>query len=152
MTPYYFDSSALAKHFVAETGSTFVTSLLEAQDGDSGRNPLTTASIGLVEVAAAISTRYRMGKLDEGARRKAYAHLLRFASQRLTLLSLPDVEMRRAADLTQKHPLRGFDAVHLATALSYHRRLLAAHLPGVTFVCADQKLLNAARAEGLAGE
>ncbi len=52
---------------------------------------------------------------------------------------------RRVDELLARHALRGADAIHLASALLVHEALLQP----VTF-CADQKLIAAARAEGLA--
>ena len=57
-----------------------------------------------------------------------------------------------AVDLTQSHYLRGYDAVHLATALAMNAELLRKHLPPLTFVAADEDLLEAAEAEGLPTE
>jgi len=51
-----------------------------------------------------------------------------------------------ARDLIQRHPLRGFDAVHLASALSLKNALGEE----VTFSAADGRLLRAAGAENLA--
>ncbi len=57
--------------------------------------------------------------------------------------------LNRAATLCRKHPLRAYDAVQLAAALTHRDDDLAAGLLAPTFVCADAILLNAAAAEGL---
>jgi hypothetical protein len=54
--------------------------------------------------------------------------------------------------LTQNHKLRGYDAVQLATDLISNRVLMTAGLSHLTFVAADDDLVVAARAEGLAAE
>jgi predicted nucleic acid-binding protein len=51
-----------------------------------------------------------------------------------------------ARGLIQRHSLRAFDAIHLASALG----LQAAANEPVTFVAADQRLLRAAAGERLA--
>jgi hypothetical protein len=51
--------------------------------------------------------------------------------------------------LIHAHPLRGFDAIQLATALVLEDDLKRSGLPGITFVCADNNLCNAAKTEGL---
>lgn len=56
--------------------------------------------------------------------------------------------MEYAADLTQKHPLKAYDAVQLAVALRHSQALAVYNLP-LTFVSGDNTLLNAAQAEGL---
>jgi predicted nucleic acid-binding protein len=58
----------------------------------------------------------------------------------------------RAVSLTQKHKLRGYDAVQLATALVANGVLTTAGLAHLTFVAADDDLVVAARAEGMAAE
>ncbi len=50
-----------------------------------------------------------------------------------------------ARDLIQRHPLRAFDAIHLASALS----LSSALGEDVFFAAADERLLRAAEAERL---
>ena len=52
--------------------------------------------------------------------------------------------------LLERHPLRAYDAVHLATALIVHRLLQAGDESGLVFLCADNRLNAAAAAEGLA--
>jgi len=47
-------------------------------------------------------------------------------------------------DLIKKYPLRGFDALHLASAKSLRQQLKTS----ITFGGADQRLLESAKAEG----
>jgi hypothetical protein len=47
--------------------------------------------------------------------------------------------------LVSRYPLRGFDAIHLASALIVHDRLPEEYL----FACFDKKLLRAAQMAGL---
>lgn len=44
-----------------------------------------------------------------------------------------------------KHPLRGFDAIHLASAIVIHERLPE----GFVFACFDDRLASAAQSQGL---
>ena len=48
--------------------------------------------------------------------------------------------------------LRGYEPVQLATALAAESSLVAAGLPGLTFVAADADLVAAARAERLGAD
>jgi uncharacterized protein len=50
-----------------------------------------------------------------------------------------------ARDLIKRRPLRGFDAIHLASALTLGRELGEP----ITFVAADARLLDAAKAKKL---
>jgi hypothetical protein len=68
------------------------------------------------------------------------------------LLAISRSIIDRAVGLTQNHKLRGYDAVQLATALISNRVLVTAGLSHLTFVAADDDLVVAARAEGLAAE
>jgi hypothetical protein len=52
-------------------------------------------------------------------------------------------------ELTQRQKLRGYDAVHLAATLTLNDTLIEAQFPPITFVAADDNLLEAAQSEGL---
>lgn len=60
--------------------------------------------------------------------------------------------MQQACDLLERHPLRAYDAVQLASALESNQLFLTDAAITLTFVSADQRLLTAAIAEGLAVE
>ena len=49
------------------------------------------------------------------------------------------------SDLAEKHGLKGFDALHLSSAVWLHQELSSP----VTFLCADQKLQKASELEKL---
>lgn len=51
--------------------------------------------------------------------------------------------------LLERHVLRAYDAVQLASALIVHHALIAAAMPPLTVLSADTRLLAAAQAEGL---
>jgi predicted nucleic acid-binding protein len=68
---------------------------------------------------------------------------------RFSTLNLDDLVIGTAINLTQRHPLRGYDAVHLATALRLSEALTDEALEPLTFVSADDVLCQAAEAEGL---
>ena len=65
-----------------------------------------------------------------------------------TALSMTDRIVHSAMDLVQRYPLRGYDAIPLASALQVNAQCAALGIPGPVFVSADNDL-NAA-AEGLA--
>ena len=56
-------------------------------------------------------------------------------------LAVSEAIVRHAGDLAERRALRGFDAIHLASAL--------AQAPEVVMACWDEQLARAARAEGL---
>ncbi|MBU0512140.1 MAG: type II toxin-antitoxin system VapC family toxin [Chloroflexi bacterium] len=65
-------------------------------------------------------------------------------------VKLTDSIVERSKMLLERHPLRGYDAVQLGSALSASDVLQASGSPALTFLVADNRLLDAAQAEGLA--
>jgi len=53
--------------------------------------------------------------------------------------------IRLAGNLAEKHALRGFDSIHLASALTLHREIS----PPIVFSCFDDNLQKASDKEGL---
>jgi predicted nucleic acid-binding protein len=135
----YFDTSALVKRFVEEPGSPVV-------DGLMAEGPTATASVAFAEVHAGLARKRRARELTEAAYRNAYRQ---FETEwpAYIRVALRDDVLVLARDLIQRHPLRGFDAIHLASALI----LKAALVEDVTFVASDERLLTAAQAEHLTG-
>ncbi len=134
----YLDTSALLKRFVAEPGTVLVTALV------SRYGPVATATIAYAELHAGLARKRREGYLSEGA----YALTCRRFDhdwRAYVRLNLDDDTLVRARDLVRRHPLRGFDAIHLASALALRIELAE----DLTFAAADSRLLTAARAEGL---
>ncbi len=145
MPTLYFDTSALVKLYVDETGSDWVRQIYHRPAFQ-----IAFSHIGMVEAASALARRRRMQEISEAQQKRLFKKLLFDVQQRFTIQAVTDDILRIAAHLTQQHPLRGYDAVHLATALELNRVLTANRLPAVTFVSADDKLNAAARSEGLA--
>ena len=57
-----------------------------------------------------------------------------------------------AGDLIERLALRTLDAIQLATALAARQFLVTRGFPEIVFIAADDRLLQAAAAEGLATE
>lgn len=134
----YFDTSALIKRFVSEKGSPLVQTVV-------GRDEtVATAKIAYAEIFAGLTRKLREGNLS----RAQYGLACRqFESdwQAYLRVELQDSILLLARDLIRRYPLRGFDAVHLASAVS----LKAALGEDITFAAADARLLRAAAAENL---
>ncbi len=142
---YYFDSSALVKRYAAERGSAWVQALCD----DRFHAPV-IAHIGLVEIAAALSSKRRGGFLSAAQYDRLLAELVQDARSRYALVRVSAPVIDQAMQLTRRHRLRGYDAVHLACALAVNRILRDQDLPPLIFIAADHDLLIAAQAEGLA--
>ena len=106
-----------------------------------------------MEVAAALAARHRApGGITRRERDRAVRLLTTHSILEYRLIPTSRAILEQAVDLTQRHRLRGYDAVQLATVLAAESSLIAARLPGLTFVAADADLVAAARAEGLGAD
>ncbi|MGA9347631.1 MAG: type II toxin-antitoxin system VapC family toxin [Anaerolineae bacterium] len=152
MGTYYFDSSAMVKHYIPERGSEWVSSLIEAKMDGKPQNLIAIAEIGEVEVAAALAKRRRMNEISAAQQRIGLVTFLRHCARRYHVLQMDSTIIKLAIELTQRHPLRGYDAVHLAIALIFNRALVEDSLLPLTFISADDVLCTASRKEGLPTE
>jgi predicted nucleic acid-binding protein len=150
MNLYYFDASALVKHYVLEPGSTWVRTLIDRLDPQTGKriNTVLIAEVSLVEVAAALAVAERTGRIHRRHRDHGYDRFLDDADRLYGLLPTLSEDFYMAAELTQRHPLKAYDAVQLAVALR-SKQVPARYELALTFVSGDAQLLAAAEAEGL---
>jgi hypothetical protein len=82
-------------------------------------------------------------------RQRLYRQFMVDHPRRFTTLAVTDDIVMKAAELTQEYMLRGYDAVHLAAALSYDQLLKTEAREALIFVTADEVLYRAAQAAGL---
>jgi hypothetical protein len=107
----YFDSSALVKLIIEETGSTLVAQLWDGCDA------ALASRLAYPEVCAALAAAARNhGLSDDDLRSAEQAWEAFWAATRPVELT-PSVE-RHAGELAREHAVRGADAVHLASALA----------------------------------
>jgi uncharacterized protein len=142
---YFFDSSALVKRYATETGSAWVESLTDPRVG----NRIYVAAITHVEVVAAIA-RKRKGLLISTT--DATAAIVRFEydlEHDLRVFDLTPKVMTTAAQLADKHALRGYDSVQLAVALEINVARTAQQLPSLILISSDAELNAAAQTEQL---
>jgi predicted nucleic acid-binding protein len=135
MTVAYFDARALVKLVIEERGSEEAALLWDGADA------VVTSRVAHPEVRAALAAAHRDGRLDATAHRRAKAEWGAFHPALRMVELTPQLE-REAADLAEQHALSGFDAVHLASALTL------AELP-VVVATWDPRLLRAAQSLGL---
>lgn len=152
MASFYFDSSALVKYYIIESGTEWVRNLIDGRLDKEWANTISTSALTWAEVISAFAKRYRMGDISTHLYRALTARFLREARLRYGRLKVNDAVIEAAVELIQRHPLRAYDAVQLATALILNSALIADQLPPLTFVSADNVLCKAARAEGLPAE
>jgi len=151
MPTYFFDASALVKYYILEPGSTWVRALVGVRTPGDGLpiNPMLISDASITECAAAFAVLWRVNRISRSTRDGAYrAFMKHIAVGRLRTVSVSTADFQLAADLTQKHPLKAYDAVQLAVALRQKRALAIAQW-SLIFVSGDKILLTAAQAEGL---
>lgn len=112
----YVDASALVKRYITEIGSRDVVALT------TGAVVVATALVTRAEVAAAFARATRVGVLDDVGGRRAQR---RFSREWPDLMRVPVTEslVARAEALAWAHGLRGYDAVQLASALTWQDAL-----------------------------
>lgn len=148
MTTYYADTSALIKRYVDEVGSDWLRATFDAQPPPS----IVVVHLLLVEVTSALARRMREGVLtpaEYAQIQNAFRHDC--LNDYEIVVAVGDI-IDQANHLLEAHPLRAYDAVHLATAAVTNQQLLDNDLAPLTFLCADDRLNSAASAEGLAAE
>lgn len=134
----YCDTSALVKRYVEEEGTTKMDALWD------NATDVATSTVAFSEGIAAFSRKRREGILSK----KGYSHLIiQFREEHLALILIQVTPHLNALvqALVEKYPLRGFDAIHLASALIIREAYQANFL----FACFDKLLNNAAKEEGL---
>jgi hypothetical protein len=146
MTDYYVDTSALIKRHVLETGTVWFQALAD----NSAGNLIITARVSMIETYSALNRRVREARLDWADYTRAANDFAALCDSEYELIELtPDV-VECAKQLLERHPLRAYDAVQLASALVVNDELQTIGLPALIFLSADDRLLSAAQAEGLA--
>lgn len=129
----YFETSAIVKLVIAEEGSEEAGAVWDASD------VAITSRLAYAEARAALAAARRSRRLSIDGLSDAKSALEdRFGE--LDILDVSEAIVRTAGDLAEEHALRGFDALHLASALA-----LGAEVILVTW---DRDLAKAGRALG----
>ncbi len=135
---FYLDASALVKNYLQESYTADVRALF------TGGAVVGTGFLSKAEVAAAFAKATRVGYITPAEARAAWDA---FHTDWPTLTRLEPTEglLDQAADLAMTQHLRGYDAIHLATALAWQSQRAAA----VTLGTFDRQLWDAGKASGL---
>lgn len=133
----YLDTSALVKLYVGEDGSGVVRELVEAAA------VVATSKVAYAEARAALARGFREGILDEAGYRLAVGALEKDWGSCLAV-EVSDQVLKLTGELAEEHQLRGFDALHLASAVVLKGQV---KLP-VALASWDLRLWEAARAIG----
>jgi len=134
----YLDTSSLVKLYVEEDGSSQVDDLISSSEIAS------TSIVAYAEARAAFARRYREKAFTSAEYNRIKTYFDKDWGSYL-ILSLTGEIARLAGDLAEKHALRGFDSIHLASALILQRELSAP----IVFSCFDENLQKASELENL---
>jgi predicted nucleic acid-binding protein len=130
----YLDSSALAKLYVVEPESPSVDRMVSAAKPWIATSRVTYAEV--LSVLVRCLRDHRLSPAMYKAQKKAF-----FADwDSIHVIELTRAVLSEAGRLIESHTLRGFDAIHLCSAL---------WTGNPSFACFDDRLRNAAKAEGL---
>ncbi|MBI5526803.1 MAG: type II toxin-antitoxin system VapC family toxin [Deltaproteobacteria bacterium] len=133
----YFDTSALIKKYVAEPGSEKIRSLVAKETARY------TSKLTFAETCASLARKKREGGLEDRHHRAALNSYLQDWETFVQVELLDDL-LPIVRRLVETYPLRGADAVHLASAIWIRDKIGEA----VTFAASDKVLNAAATGEG----
>jgi uncharacterized protein len=145
---YFFDTSALIPRYLRRApGYVWVNEICAPGQG----NDLAIAEITEVELTSSFHQLTRGGAL-KAKRRDATLEVFwnQVDSGGYTIIPVTSAIVRSAADLCRRHPLKGYDAMQLACAITLREDLQTVRTALGTLVCLseDKRLLQAAEAEG----
>lgn len=142
MSNYYFDTSALAKRYLAEIGSAWVRGIVRPSSG----HVIMICDVTPIEMFSLLARRQRQTLLTPANTTLIQTTFLKHVEQDYLVTFIDSSILTQARHLITRHKLRTLDAIQLACALDAAASLGEA----ITFVAADVDLLAAASAEGFA--
>jgi predicted nucleic acid-binding protein len=134
----YLDTSALVKLYVREAGSAAVRRETSAAEA------VATSAVAYAEARAAFARLARERPASRKLHRRRVSQLDRDWPHYLVVELTPAVT-RSSGEIAELHALRGFDAIHLASALW----LQSAHSGDLAFMAYDRRQAAAAVDAGL---
>jgi predicted nucleic acid-binding protein len=130
VTLYFLDSSALVKRYVPKIGTTWIQALADPD----ANNQLYMARITWVEVISALARRQREGSLDTTQITQIFLAFRHHLNVQYRVLELTQTLTELAGQLVSQHPIRAYDAVQLASAISLRTTIIQAQLPDLVFL------------------
>ena len=134
----YLDTSSLVKLYVEEAGSAIV------RDVTQKASVIAASKIAYAEARAAFARKQRDDGFSITALRKIAEDLNR-DWESYFIIEVTDGIIRSAGDIAEKYLLRGFDSIHLASAVNLKGKIMGE----VYFSSTDSKLNRAAGKEGI---
>ena len=135
----YVDSSAAAKKYIDEPGSEKARRLL------GQATVISTSLLTVVEMISFLERSKRERRIDSPTYRRMGGAMEKDLYEIICLVGMDQSLIREAARIVRQRRLRTQDAIQLASALATQRN----NRGELEFICADRRLLEAARLEGL---
>src|SRR3990172_6150903 len=134
----YIDTSNLVKLYVDETGSEKIKDMVQ------NATVLSTSKVAYAEARAAFARKQREKGFSIGILRKIVEDLNR-DWESYFVIEITDGLIRFAGDIAEKYLLRGFDSIHLASAVHLKNKIRA----DIHFSSYDTRLNQSAEKEGI---
>jgi len=134
----YLDTSSLVKLYVEEDESLEVEKIADSSEFTA------TSIVAYAEARAAFSRRFR----EKAFTPREYGLIKKYFDRdwnSYLILNVTEDMVRLAGTLAEKYALRGFDSIHLASAIKLQRELSSP----VMFSCFDDNLQKASEQEKL---
>jgi predicted nucleic acid-binding protein len=138
----YLDTSALVKLYVQEQGT---EKMLGLAHPDSG-NRLVILSLSRIEFRAAVRRRAKLGDIDPKTADELIGEFNGHVTSVFQLQPVNEPVMDAASTAVDQYYLRAYDAMQFGGYIAF--RTSVGDEIETAFVCADDKLLNAARNHG----
>ena len=133
----YLDTSALVKLYIEEDGSDIVN------DRTDKATIVSTSRIAYVEALSA----FVRCKNEKVLSKKNYDKCIacfKFDWEMYFVIEASEKVIKIAGGLIENHSIRGFDSIHLASAMILKKEINQS----IDFMCWDDRLLEAAKKEG----
>ena len=134
----YLDTSSLVKLYIEEDESPKVDTLVRSSEVTA------TSQVAYAEARAAFARRFREKAFTQNEHERIKEFFEKDWSSYL-ILSVTGDMIKLAGELAEKHALRGFDSIHLASALTLRQELSSP----IVFSCFDDNLQKASERENL---
>lgn len=134
----YLDTSSLVKLYIEENESSEVDDLVKSSEFTA------TSLVAYAEARAAFARRFR----EKAFTSNEYDRIKKSFDKdwsRYLILNVTENMIQLAGNLAEKHALRGFDSIHLASALTLRQEISSP----IVFSCFDDNLQKASEQEDL---
>lgn len=147
MKHVYLDASALVKRYRQEAGSEVVNDTIERVASDNPRH-LVVSSLSIIETVSILNRRRNEAGIPAEAFRSALRRVIEELRTFSHALLIDDHLLLSSAQYAIKHNINSADATHLAILVALQATTVASD-DELLCLAADQRLIRAARAEGI---